>query len=326
MFLYTRTLSLIGIQLVATPAISAPLSSAQELIQLAEESFQQAEYEEALEIFQRVQHEHPELAHRPQLHWNIARCWEMLGHLESAISAFRHAEMLYSDEKRKRLAQDKISALEAQYFGSLTVLCPDGSEVAVGELPGPRPCPGHWKDIRPGLYAGEVRDGLGRTKGFQVEIAQGQAHKVSPTHELATPETTGQDLETGTETSSISIYDKTIVDEPALDVWPWPWIASGLSAAAFGGAIWFWWDGSEALDSAGQIVAGSTSLLPSDRPARISELHQRHQDSKLGYYLMLTTGSALAAAGVVLFYVDGANNQSISISAPPGGISVHLKW
>lgn len=290
-----------------------PLADVQRQIQEAENKFQNGQYDEALELFQQVRDQHPELARRPQLEWNIARCWEMLGRYDVAIKAFERVEELYPDEERRQAARVKAESLRKIYFGSLVVRCAPDSQVEVGQLSGPQPCPGRWQNVHPGEYAGRVRNPQGQITGFAVSVRSSETSEVTPLGQHAAEET-----DAATAGGAVDIGPTEEIDFGA-----WPWLAAGLGAVSLGGMAWFLEDGTNAIESAGTANRQAESAGTANTQA-VEALKERHERSQLGYYVTLSIGVALVTTSAVLFYLESPSSAAVVVS--PGQVGVSVEW
>lgn len=276
------------------------LARGQELVNRAARAYGAEEYERALELLREAEGiaaaaQDPSL---PSIRFNIARCLEQLGRDEEALEAYRRYDALPDASHRKQKAYDAIKGLEQRLFAVLSVSCsPAGSAVEIAGLtPGAVPCPWQSAKVRPGAYAITVTAPGHSPASQSVQVEAGAARNVQITLEpVAAPAVPAPFVQAEPE-------------EPGRPLSPLPFIGLGAGALVAG---------------AGGVM---TALAIERRDAVESTPPGDAQDDALGdfdtfrtlSYVLYGVGGALAAAGVVFFFVPVGEEDPEAARLEPG--------
>ena len=122
--------------------------------------FGEGNYSAALKQFQSLLDSTTDSKLRVRLQWNVARCLEMLGRYEEALSEFYAYQSIISDPARRTRALRKIETLFPKVYGQLEVNCPESVDFHVTHRPtsspkkleqfGPLPCPNQLRELKSG--------------------------------------------------------------------------------------------------------------------------------------------------------------------------------
>ena len=122
--------------------------------------FGEGNYSAALKQFQSLLDSSKDQALRIRLQWNVARCLEMLGRYEEALSEFYAYQSIINDPQRRTRALRKIEALFPKVYGQLSISCDEAVDFQVLHRPtsapnkverfGPLPCPNELRELKSG--------------------------------------------------------------------------------------------------------------------------------------------------------------------------------
>ena len=131
--------------------------------------FQEGNYSEALKQYQSLLSFSESEPERIRLQWNVARCLEMIGRYEEALSGFYAYQSIVADPKRKARALEKIRALRPKVYGKLNVACEAPLEFQVLHRPtsdpespkrfGPLGCPNLLEELTSGNVVVTANEG-----------------------------------------------------------------------------------------------------------------------------------------------------------------------
>ena len=122
--------------------------------------FGEGNYSAALRQFQSLLNSSEDEQLRIRLQWNVARCLEMLGRYEEALSEFYAYQSIINDPQRRTRALRKIEALFPKVYGQLSIECTEAADFQVLHRPtsspkkverfGPLPCPNELRELKSG--------------------------------------------------------------------------------------------------------------------------------------------------------------------------------
>ena len=285
------------------------LRRAQRFINTASRRYAAEDFEAALQALRQAeilaeQVKDPSLA---SVRFNIARCLERLGRDQAALKAYQRYELLPDAEHRKQKAFAAIRNLEKKVFAVLSIVCsPDGALIFIpGLTSGNLPCPWHNNRVQPGTYTIEFSAPNYETESRVVELSAGQARSVQVSlTRVAEPHA---DIST-------SIEANASVKKRDLPIWPILALGAGAGVAGLGGAFT-------------ALAANQRSTVETTPPGQT-------QDDALNSFRTFRTlsialysvGGALAAGGVVLFFVPEKKDDPTTARLIPGptGFTVHF--
>lgn len=281
----------------AQGSAASELERAQQLVNSAAQAYGAEDYERALGLLRRAEAiaaeaRDPSLA---SIRFNIARCLEQLGRNEEALEAYRRYDALPDASHRKQKAYDAIQGLEQQLFAVLSVSCsPAGAAVEISGLtPGQVPCPWQSAKVRPGAYAIKVTAPGHRPASQSVEVVAGAARNVQVTLESAA--------------AALPVVQAE-APEPGRPLSPIPLVTlgSGVLVAGVGGVMT-------------ALAVSSRDTVETTPPGVTQDDAQGDFDTfRTLSYVLYGVGGALAAAGVVFFFVPFGEDDPEAARLEPG--------
>ena len=283
------------------------VAEAQRLVDEASRHYSAGRFERALEALRKAEPlaEEAEDPALPSIRFNIARCLEKLDRPELALEAYQRYDQLPDAPHRKRKAFEAMRKLEGRVYGVLSVSCaPSGAVVRVDGLTGgSRPCPWQSARVEPGAYEVEVRAPGHETEIRSVRIRAGAAENVQVSLRPTPSASPNPQLVEASRAPSKS---------PS----PWPFIGLGSGAAVAGVGGIFTALAMDARNDAERQPPGSRQ----DDAVSSFDTHRTVS------YILYGVGGALAAAGLVLFFVPHGQDdpEAARVEAHPAGLSVHF--
>ena len=280
-------LGLLALLIASMPVAPASAQVSQADYTQALDLFQAGQYREAETAFRRILPHSTDAAFTRSLLWNIARCLEERKVIREAIAAYeKFAGSAISAEEKERVRL-KLEKMQSLILGGVAVSCGGpGATVALEHPPGslgdPRPCPTQFTEIDAERVvivayfegAEPVRQMVNLTAGATIDIT------------LTPPA------------------------QPAADAGIWPWVTVGTGAALIGTGVAFYVSNQSNVDKLwnDRNNQGLRDAVDRDRNLAIT-----------GYVL---GGTALIAGAAWLIHEATAPDISTAARITPMGLEV----